>query len=214
LSSLHYERSPFIIAMKLRAFFLSLWGLWDPFYYYCSHLTLLDPNNRKNNVFRVKLVRYKGHPITLKDGTMVRKNDLLVKIHLHNVRLLKDMVNINSEFRKGLFIYKKIKDALPTLAQYVHKHDRTDEIKGIIGISMLHQGSERLGFEIHGIYSRFYRWFKTLAQYPIHLLASDHPYHARHRVHPKYLFMSKATLISRYYIHLDQRAISNTMDGL
>ncbi|MGV3489154.1 MAG: YkoP family protein [Tuberibacillus sp.] len=198
---------------KFRAYVLSLWSLWDPLYYGFSHLTVLD-NDRKNGVFRVKLVRYKGHSVTLMDGTHIQKNDLLVKIHLHNVRLLKDMYQIESEFRKGLFIYKKIKDSLPKLAQFVQNHERMDEIKGIVGISMLHQGSERLGFEIHSIFNRFYRLFKTTAQYPIHLLSSDHPFRTHKRARPEYLFMSKATLMNRYFKNLDQRAISKTMDGL
>jgi len=184
---------------RIRAYFLSLWSLWDPLYYGFSRLTVLDPNDRKNGVFRVRLARYRGHKVTLQDGTTIEKNDLLVKIHLHNVKLLKEMYKIDGEFRKGLFIYKKIKDALPKLAQYVDDHKRMDEIKGIIGISMLHQGSERLGFEIHEIFNRFYRLFKTVAQYPIHLMSSDHPFRSRHRAKPEYLFMSKDTLLSRYF---------------
>jgi hypothetical protein len=198
---------------KIRAYFLSLWSLWDPLYYGFSRLTVLDPSDRKSGVFRVRLVRYKGHEVTLRDGTHIMKNDLLVKIHLHNVRLLKEMYKIDGEFRKGLFIYKKIKVALPRLAQFVEEHERFDDIKGIIGISMLHQGSERLGFEIHEIFNRFYRTFKVVAQYPIHLLSADHPFKSAHkRAQPEYLFMAKTTLLSRYTPIIEKTTIAKTLD--
>lgn len=198
---------------KIRAYFLSLWSLWDPLYYNFSRLTVLDPASGRKSVFRVRLSRYKGHDVTLKDGTCIKKNDLLVKIHLHNVRLLKDMYKIEGEFRKGLFIYKTIKDALPRLAEYVNKHERNGEIKGIIGISMLHQGSERLGFEIHEIFNRFYRALKIVTQYPIHFLSADHPFRAwQKRATPEYLFMSKTTLLGRYLGKLEQKEVSKTID--
>ena len=198
---------------KIRAFFLSLWSLWDPLYYGFSRLKVIDQHDPKNGVFRVRLCRYKGHDVILKDGTHIQKNDLLVKIHLHNVRLLKDMYQINGEFRKGLFIYKTIKAALPKLAQYTNQHKCTKDIKGIMGISMLHQGSERLGFEIHEIFNPFFRVFKTITQYPIHLLASDHPFRSRQKkAKPEYLFMSQTTLIKRYSTTLENSSVSKKVD--
>lgn len=184
---------------KIRRYFLSLWKLWDPLYYTFSHLKYIDDQDRKNRVFRVKLVRYKGRNVILSDGTQINKNDLLLKIHLHNVRLLIDMAKLDGEFRKGLYIYKRIKSALPKVAKFIQDHEKTKEIKAIIGITSLHQGSERLGFETHRIMNRYYFWFKYIAQYPIHLLSTSEPFKRNGKKQiPMYLFMSKINLIDRY----------------
>lgn len=71
-----------------------------------------------------------------------------------------------------MILYKKIKASLPHLALYIQRHKNTQEIKGIIGITLLNKGCERLGFESYAISSRSYKWFKQLAFYPIYLLST------------------------------------------
>ena len=41
----------------------------------------------------------------LSDGTQINTNDTLVKIHLHNVRLLKEIKNMNSKLKKAKVIF-------------------------------------------------------------------------------------------------------------
>ncbi len=73
----------------MRSCLLSIWYLLDPLYFFFTRLTLID--KRQSNVFRVRLTRYKGKDVILSDGTRIKKNDVLVKIHLHNVKLLKEL---------------------------------------------------------------------------------------------------------------------------
>lgn len=56
---------------------------------------------------------------------------------------------------------------MPILAEYIKNHHRSDQIKGIIGITTLHKGVERLGFEAVEPANQFYRVFKKLTQIPI-----------------------------------------------
>ena len=83
----------------MRSCLLSIWYLLDPLYFFFTRLTLID--KRQSNVFRVRLTRYKGKEVILSDGTRI-KNDVLVKIHLHNVKLLKELQPIESAVRRGL----------------------------------------------------------------------------------------------------------------
>lgn len=80
------------------------------------------------------------------------KNDTLLKIHLHNVVLLREVFSIANEIKKGRIIHDKVRRSLPGLADYLHYHPKYPEIKGVIGITMLSKGSERLGFEVMPIY--------------------------------------------------------------
>ena len=101
----------------MRGYLISIWGLIDPLYYHCTRLTYLP--SKEDNIFRVRLTKYKGRNMVLSDGTQINKNDTLVKIHLHNVRLLKELKNMNSEMKKAKMIYHYVKRSLPGIEIYI-----------------------------------------------------------------------------------------------
>jgi hypothetical protein len=154
----------------------------------------------ESNIFRIKLTKYKGRNISLSDGTQINKNDTLVKIHLHNVRLLKELKDIKSEFKKAKVIYSYVQKSLPGIEMYIRNNVHSDKIKGIIGITLLNKGSEHLGFEIFDISNPIYKWFKQFAFLSIGILSSKNSsvrYILNHQK-PKYLFMSTKKLSIMY----------------
>ena len=161
------------IIMKQRL--IQVWATLDSLYLFCTRLECLEKITGNSNAFRVRLTRYKGSEVILSDGTLIKKNDLLVKIHLHNVRILKEMQCIDGNFKKSLFLYNKVQASLPDLAFFIINHNNKDQIKGIIGITMIAKGYRRLGFESFSLTSHSYLWFKRIAHYPIHLLSSSKP---------------------------------------
>lgn len=183
----------------MKLYLISIWSIIDSIYYVFTRLTHLDMmTDEKNNIFRVRLTRYKGNSVILSDGTKIQKNDLLVKIHLHNVRLIKEIEHINSEVRRGSFIYKWVERSLPDLITFIDTNDKKDEIKGIIGITTLNKGSRRLGFDSFCISNPIYKWFKSITFLPICILSSTTPLLTIRKRQPKYLFMSKKMLIKKY----------------
>jgi hypothetical protein len=135
-------------------------------------------------------------------GHKINKNDMLVKIHLHNVRLLKELKDIKNEFKKVKVIYSYVQKSLPGLEMYIRNNAHSDKIKGIIGITLLNKGCERLGFDIFDISNPIYKWFKQFAFLPIGILSSKNSsvlYILNHQK-PKYLFMStkKISIMYRY----------------
>lgn len=181
----------------MRSYILSFWSFMDPIYYYFSRLTYLPC---KNNILRVRVTRYKGKNIVLTDGTPINRNDLLVKIHLHNVKLLMELKDIKSELRRGKRIYQLVQGSLPSLDTFIRNHSHANQIKGIIGITMLNKGCTRLGFEVVTISHPVYKWFKRFAFLPIGLLSSQSATitSALLEHKPTYLFMSKSTLSKLY----------------
>ncbi|MCP8615615.1 YkoP family protein [Salirhabdus salicampi] len=185
----------------MRRYFIKVWYFCDPLYYSFTRLKYIGKHNKNpGNIFRVRLTRYKGREVTLKDGTTIRKNDLLLKIHLHNVRILHDIQHIKDDVKKGFMIYQIVKESMPGLATYVQSHKRYDEIKGVIGITMLSKGSRRLGFEKVTIKNLIYKWMKVCTFLPICFLSLTRPSIGKIRKLPEpvYLFMSKADLVNRY----------------
>ena len=178
---------------------IQVWSILDSFYLFCTRLQCLEQVSGNTNIFRVRLTRYKGREVVLSDGTLVKKNDLLIKIHLHNVRLLKEMQCIDKNSKKTLFLYKKVQESLPDLAVYLLHHKNNNQIKGLIGITTLDKGYKRLGFEAFSLSSRSYIWFKLISHYPIHYLSLNSSSSKRKKVRtPQYLFMSRAYLCEKY----------------
>ena len=126
---------------------------FDPIYYYFTAKTNLS--SKEGNIFRVRLTKYKGKNFVLSDGTKINKNDLLVKIHLHNSKLLKEFKNMKSELKKARMIYNYVRNSLPEMDYYIQNHPYSSKIKGIIGISTLYKGSEKLGFEVFDLPIQF-----------------------------------------------------------
>lgn len=141
----------------MKKFIIQIWGMFDQVYLFCTRLKCLEKISTNYNIFRVRLTRYKGREVVLSDGTSIKKNDLLIKIHLHNVRILEEMKNKDENFKKSLYLYKKVQESLPDLALYIIHHKNNQQIKGVIGITMINKGFRRLGFEsVHFLVFRIY----------------------------------------------------------
>ncbi|PLT35646.1 hypothetical protein [Bacillus sp. V5-8f] len=184
----------------MRAIILSIWSLFDPLYYKFTRLTYLQDNREQNNYFRVRLTCYKGRDVTLSDGTHIKKNDTLVKIHLHNVKLLNEIKQVKSELKRGKIIYDNVQRSLPGIQSYISNHHNYNDIKGIIGITSLTKCCERLGFEVVSISHPVYKWLKWTTFIPIMFLSTSKPSLGAilKPSPPGYLFMSKDKLARLY----------------
>lgn len=63
--------------MKVKSYVLSIWDIIDPIYYSFTRLTYVNTDPKKN-IFRVRLLRYRGTDLTLADGTCLQRGDLLL----------------------------------------------------------------------------------------------------------------------------------------
>jgi hypothetical protein len=184
----------------MRGLLIFVWSLIDPYYFYCTRLTYPPYDGDGGNIFRVRLTKYRGKSVVLSDGTRINKNDTLVKIHLHNARLLKEFHGIKSEIKKAKLIYRYVQKSLPGVEQYIRNQTQGEKIKGIIGITSLNKGCERLGFDVIDISHPIYKWFKRFAFLTIGVLSNRNNSILHILVHqqPIYLFMSSKQLTNLY----------------
>lgn len=185
------------MSLNIRQYCLSVWTILDPIYYHFSRLQHIKKACGNQTIMRIRLTKYKGRHIVLSDGTAIHKNDVLVKIHLHNVQLLKQIQRYDSEVKKAFMIYKSVEESLPFITHYILKHHQNENIKGLIGITRLYKGCKKLGFEAHSIKNPFYKCFKRLALFPIYFLSSKNSI-KKEIPTPMYLFMSKEILKNKY----------------
>ncbi len=184
--------------MNIVSNLLSIWEIIDPIYFHFTRLEYIQNNQGKRTLMRVRLTKYKGRDLILSDGTIIKRNDLLIKIHLHNVKLLKKIQKYESELRRALFTFKNVQESLPYIADYLQKQHYSQQIKGSIGVTTLHKGSEKLGFEVFTLNSKCYKWYNQSALLPIYYLSV----HDRNQgiPTPVYLVMSKDNLLKKYKI--------------
>ncbi|MGX4668796.1 YkoP family protein [Cerasibacillus sp. JNUCC 74] len=178
--------------MLIKSCLLSFWTRIDPIYFACSRLTYIVDPNQNRTVLRARLTKYKGATVVLSDGTVLQKNDILLKIHLHNVKLLKELSTVTNDIKRAVFIYHIIKQAMPSLAMYIQSHPSSEKVKGVIGITNLSRGAERLGFEKAPLKNALYRFFKQVTLLPINSFTGTK------KINPVYLFMSKRKLLTIY----------------
>ena len=179
----------------MRSYLLTFWKILDPFYYSLTRLEHIG-------IFRVRLTTYKGRDVLLNDGTLIKKNDKLVKIHLHNIQLLSELKTVSSSVKRGRIIFRKVHMSLPLLAEFIHNHNQKHEIKGAIGISMLHKGVEKLGFETYLPSNQLYRFYKKMTHIPLFLLSKEQPQFSK-IPDTNYLFISKEKLKNIYSRNID-----------
>jgi hypothetical protein len=193
------EKGKYVVSNIMRSWFLSIWYLLDPIYFSFTRLAYVKDEREQNLIFRVRDTIYRGREIILSDGTVIQKNDRLLKIHLHNAKLLKDLHPITCEVARGRYIFQSVLASLPALAAFVEGHPHKEDLKGIIGITTLHRGCRRLGFETHEIKSRYYQLYKKITFILIIFLStSSFSKQSIQKQQPKYLFMSTEGLYSRY----------------
>lgn len=183
--------------MGIRLLVLWIWKLFDPIFFMCSRLHYIHFSPSNKSIFRVRITRYKGKTMTLSDGTKIRKNDLLLKIHLHNIRLLMQFIHIKNDLSRSRKIYKTVLYSMPSLAIFLKNHPLEQNIKGVIGITMINKGVKQLGFECLSPSNAFYKWFKKVGQLPITFLSCTTKKSIRNH-NLTYLIMSKENLYSRY----------------
>lgn len=176
----------------MKRYLLTIWNILDPIYYHLSRLHYVADHEQRRTIFRVRLTKYRGSTVVLKDGTIIHKNDLLLKIHLHNVRMIRELKQVDSEMKKAILLYHMVRDDLQCLYRYIEKHPRRHEIKGIVGITMLTRGTKRLAFETFSLKNRYYRLFKQLTFLLIGFIANS-----PNRNRPVYLFMSLNRLLNQ-----------------
>ncbi|WML44772.1 hypothetical protein [Neobacillus sp. PS3-40] len=186
--------------MNVRLTILWIWKICDPLFYLCTRLNYVRPSeatkSKSKSIFRVRITKYKGKEMILSDGTRICKNDLLLKIHLHNVRLLTEFLKLNNDVCRARKVYHTVYHSMTPLAFYMKAHPQERRIKGVIGITTINKGA-LLGFDCFFPTNSFYKWFKKMGQLPISLLSnSTFKSFKKHKL--TYLIMSKEKLYSKY----------------
>lgn len=121
--------------------FLRFWPLWE-------WLTLrVMPHqaipNAPYHLFEVQFTHVDAKPITLPDGTHIKRRDPVVILHINN-RVLSRVVDETTPWQQ----LRMMRDDLRALAQWVERGGFPDDIRAIYGYTLLGRAASRLGFTL------------------------------------------------------------------
>ncbi|MFY0545706.1 YkoP family protein [Brevibacillus sp. H7] len=178
---------------------LRLWGAWDTIYQRCTRLRYIE---KGNNIFRIVLLRYRGEPLVTADNRIIQTGDLILKLHIHNYYFATLCQGVTDDLRVVLLLRRHILKSLPQLAAYLSTMEEVDQIKGIVGTTMLHKGVEPLGFSISDVpmswFFHYKRWYLRLMVRLIHPEGKDRVQRWDQIMPLKRVYMSKEELFRRY----------------
>lgn len=185
--------------MQMNSSLLMLWGVWDNVYQRCTRLRYIE---KGANIFRVVLLRYRGETLVTTDNQRITNGDLIVKIHIHNYYFATLCKGVKDDLKLALLLRRHILQSLPKLAQYVETMENKENIKGIVGTTMLHKGVQPLGFSISDVpmngFFRYKRWYLRLLLRIVHPDGKKRVQTWNREMPLKRVYMSKEALLARY----------------
>lgn len=144
---------------------LTVWLAWERF----TRWRLALQPARPGAILCYTLARHAGRPVRLRDGTVLRRGDRLLEVHLDNPVLLRE--SLARGWRPWLTI-QVLGEDLDALARRVAAGELGD-VKALHGVSLLAWESRRLGFEVRPL-PHTWRW-RLVHFYLVGLGALYHP---------------------------------------
>lgn len=185
---------------------LSLWGLWDKLYFSFNRMEYVS---KQDNILRVVRKVHKGKRLITRSGKWIDPGDEVLKIHLYNYRLAKDMLHYSSEMVYVFQLRHDLHSSLRGLCQYIKQLPNGDQIKAVVATSMLNRPAERFGFDVYDVPCTMKFRLKNTLYRLIYVLM--HPEGARyvrlhgHRLASKQMVIAVEDLFKLYANHRDTR---------
>ncbi len=182
-----------------RSLLLDVWEIWEKMFGLANHIEDIRPGG----LFRLNTHRYHGPRVELSDGTTVRAGDLVGELHLSNRSTHRLLLKHSSRVRATMAVKKELKLDLSYLASVVAANPNASDIKAYYGITLLHHGTQSMGFEIRELQAnRVLHWLLRIGQHLLLYLyhpAGAHRFEQGHqKLVTKYIWISRAKLLRQY----------------
>lgn len=155
-----------------------------------------------SSIWRIALRRYHGKDWPIPGGSVLKRGELFLELHLNNDRLL-SLINENTLLERATIIaMREVRSGLPVVADFLNSSEKYGKVNIILGITLLHRGLGRIGFKTLDMKPGFFQAVTGL--YERWLLAVFHPdgfkglKSYRFKLTPKYVVMTRQELIRLY----------------
>ncbi|WP_168121680.1 polysaccharide deacetylase family protein [Paenibacillus sp. HB172176] len=125
---------------------IALWLLWESLFHTLFRLKKVGDSEEPTLHYRI--IPYHGQEITFEDGGSLKKGDSVAELHFDNRTLSSIAASSKTPLATGIKLIREVESALPELADQLEKDPDAQGIKALYGITMIHRGATRLGFEV------------------------------------------------------------------
>ncbi|MTI81427.1 MAG: polysaccharide deacetylase family protein [Firmicutes bacterium] len=179
---------------------VGLWSLWERFFAYAAGVKPLT--EAVDSAFSLAVRKYRGKPLNLPDGTLIKPGDLMGELHFDNNLLLNITSQARAPERVATALLRNVRKSLPQVADALRSDPRYNQVKAVYGVTIIHRGAKFLGFNIFEIYPHLLRvittWYQRWLLIVFHPNGFSHLIKHRSKMVPKMLVMSKDQLVQRY----------------
>lgn len=184
---------------KKKSILVSAWLVWERLFH---ALFAVKPLDAQNPLFYIRVCRYHGLTIRLPDEEKIESGDRVVELHLNNRMLFQLASNSRSMVQLAVQLIGLTRQLLPKIAETIVQHSDGDSIKGVYGITMIHRGTEQLGFTLadlpRGWFSVITRIYLKLLLYVIHPDGKNRLRGKKNALIPKVVAISSKQLLTQY----------------
>lgn len=125
---------------------ISLWLQWERAFHVLFKLKQVGEGDTP--AFHYRVTTYNGEKLNLAEGGMIAKGDSIAELHFDNRMLSGIAAESRSPLTTGIRILREVERALPQLANQLVNDPDAKDIKAVYGVTMIHRGADRLGFEV------------------------------------------------------------------
>ncbi len=185
----------------VKKFLQHLWQIWERCF---DRLAGLKPMREGDNqLFRLAIRNYRGDEMRLSDGTLLTSGDKVVELHLNNELLQRMTSTARSLESVGIRLLRETRHALPLLAKLISSDPHYQEIKALVGITIIHRGTKQLGFSVYDLpplLGSLVTWYQRWLMFLLHPGGLSHLRRQWHKLVPKKVVISKNELLQRYLL--------------
>ncbi|REK75990.1 polysaccharide deacetylase family protein [Paenibacillus paeoniae] len=125
---------------------ISLWLMWEHAFHILFRLKKVGSSDTP--AFHYRVTTYNGDDLKFAEGGSIAKGDSVAELHFDNRMLSNITATSRSPLATGIRMLREVERALPQLADQLSADPDAKHIKAVYGVTMVHRGADRLGFEI------------------------------------------------------------------
>ncbi|MFC0215135.1 hypothetical protein ACFFK0_22315 [Paenibacillus chartarius] len=166
----------------------------------------VKPIDSASPLFYYRVCKYKGQDIVFPDHERIVSGDKVVELHFNNRMLVGLGVELPSIVQLAARLIHDTKHILPVIAERMETEPEFAGAKGVYGITMIHRGTQRLGFTVldlpAGMFRMMTQIYLTALLYVIHPEGKERSQTSKVRFEPKLLAISAKQLMQQKNEHV------------
>ena len=133
---------------------VALWMGWERLFHVIFRLKPVGDGTS----FNYRIRKYSGPDVRLRNEKTLRSGDYVMEMHFENKMLFEMGMNARSSVHTAIRLVREVERGLPDLARALEQAPNGERVAALYGVSMIHRGSEGLGFQTFELPRGLFAW--------------------------------------------------------